>query len=102
MFVCVGCLSILYGLVYPDPVVLKTVGLIPCQLPLRTYPKLSSRIAFVGFVCEMQNARFYGSVIFLQITGMSGQFNQFQQTAKMRESIKCGLWCWHFERYNDL
>ena len=37
----VGCFSILYSLVYPDPVVLKIVGLIPRQLSLRIYPKLS-------------------------------------------------------------
>ena len=83
MFVCVGYFSRLYSLVYPDPVVLKTVGLIPCQLSLRIYPKLSLRIAFVGLVCETQLARFcFGSVIFLQITGKSGQFSQFLQSAK--------------------
>ena len=56
----------IFSLVYPGPAVLKTVGLIPCQLSLRTYP-------FVGFVCETQSARFcFGSVIFLQITGKPG------------------------------
>ena len=67
MVECLSALSVLvYYMSYIVPVVIKTVGLIPCQ------PSFRNELHLLDF-CETQSARFcFGSVIFLQITGKSG------------------------------